>query len=411
MPPVNTNVATAMMMYMSAQNELSARADENIDDIKANEPLDNLQIYIINDTIISGPARAATKRVTREIDLPPGAFAANSKNKPLLGNERVTNADVFQAFLGRAENDFQPLKTRQKILVLWGHGRGLVLLDELQEDGTTRKVATIPEFTDALEKRAMSKTDPLRFNIIAFDSCYMGVIEAMNQFQKIADFALVSCTAIDAAGYPYRPIIAKLKELGPGLVPATAADLVKKEYDEHYKQLGPSRKRYLFVCNMKKIGACVDALNALGDKLSSWFGLDLENDPVRKALRLANEAASGELPEYPAVLSFINKLRTRLKDIADLAQFEPLLANLKDSVDAAFSGNLGDTGTIPTSPLIWCPTQINTFNRYRDLYNELDANNGVNSGWASMWDLYHHGQRLVIPAAVKKNKFEFCCSV
>ena len=50
MPATKTKVATAMMFYMSAQNELAPRAQEDIDEISSNRKLDNVALYILLDT-------------------------------------------------------------------------------------------------------------------------------------------------------------------------------------------------------------------------------------------------------------------------------------------------------------------------------------------------------------------------
>src|SRR5439155_4499049 len=112
---------------------------------------------------------------------------------------------------------------RQRILVLWGHGGGIYFLDENTEQGRAAAEASIPAFANVLEASSKRQTDPLRFDIIAFDACYMGVIETAAEFSNMADFVLASTTVVDQAGLPYGEIITDLKKNGRKLSPRQAA--------------------------------------------------------------------------------------------------------------------------------------------------------------------------------------------
>ena len=57
----NRNVATAMMIYMSAQNELAKKARENIDDIMLNTALDHMCLYIVEDTYDDTPDQSLAR--------------------------------------------------------------------------------------------------------------------------------------------------------------------------------------------------------------------------------------------------------------------------------------------------------------------------------------------------------------
>jgi len=398
-------VATAMMLYMSAQNELSRQATENIADIAANVRLDNLAFYIMNDTFAEARRGGAAKRTTEVLRLPPGAAKRDFKARQLLPDATVTDAAVFDGFLGEAETEFQSFATRQKILVLWGHGGGMVMLDEGEGSGAAR--ASVVKFADTLEARAGSRTDPLRFDIIAFDSCYMGMIEGIHQFREIAGYALVSSTVVDASGYPYRAIVRRLKKEGPKLDPRRTARLISDEYNAHYRNLGPMRRRFLYACDMTRTAACISNLNTLGETIAGCFAPVRRGDPVRKALAQALLAAHNTM-SYAGVLIFLDKLLGEMEGVIDAASFQRLserAAALRGSVRDAFYGPLGDDGMVPTSPLIWCPVNPQEFRANVKRYAELDASAAGTAGWISMWRQYHGHQAAARQPMPRRSRF------
>lgn len=398
------SVATAMMLYMSAQNELAKKAKENIDDIKFNTDLDHMCLYIVEDTYDNTPDDAMA-RETLHYELPPAATKHDFV--PVAGISKVVvNPNVFNLFLGQANAHFARFgqdHTRQKILILWGHGGGMVMLDEDKETGTARARASIADFVEVLEQQK-----ELRFDIIAFDSCYMGVIEVMNQFRDATEFALVSSTVVDADGYPYKKFIGDLKQRGPILGPKGAADLIATCYNDHYRLLLPGEDRLLFICDMSEIKKCVDALNKLGDEMSGLLGPDASNDPVRDAINEALIAAHSD-SAYVPVLMFLRKLESRLASHAvpgNLDELQDAMTALANAVKAAFTGGkLGDSGYMPTSPLIWSPDNLGIFLRDHEAYNQLDSSSNGTGGWVKMWAKFHGIQGAMNIGTVAPGKF------
>ncbi len=381
----NSNVATAMMIYMSAQNELAQKAKENIADIKFNTILDHMCFYIVEDTYHNGRDPSLVRETFR-YELPPAATEAHFV--PLGGfSKEVSSPGVFNRFLAAANAHFGQGETKQKILILWGHGGGMVMLDEDQENGIARARASIAEFAEVLEKQK-----ELEFDIIAFDSCYMGVIEVMNQFRQSTKFALVSSTVVDADGYPYKKFIGDLRDKGPNLGPKPAADLIADCYNDHYKLLLPEEDRLLFVCDMSQIQNCAEALNLLGVEVSKLLGLDPDNDPVRDAIREALIASHAD-SAYVPVLMFLRRLESRLASLdvpPNLTQLRKAAAALANAVELSFSGGkLSDSGYMPTSPLIWSPDSLGIFLRDQQAYNQLDSSANGDAGWAKMWREFH----------------------
>ncbi len=401
-----TAISTAMMFYMSAQNELSARAEDDIDEIKAAGDISDLALYIMLDTLddTTGPG----KRETRVWQIPGGSARGAIGEPEIRPDADAVDNRVFSRFLGEAETEFRTYTNKQKILVLWGHGGGMVMLDQERAPGQVRSQATVVDFAEALERRARAPADAMRFDMIAFDSCYMGVIETMHQFRGISDYALVSSTIVDASGYPYTPIITNLQQQGKDLVPLAAARMICKVYNDHYQQMGKLKRRYLFCCDTAKAGSCVHALNNLGKLLSSLFQTKADADPVRAALAEALFLAH-ETDSYVGILIFLTKLLGCMEAVIPEADFARLKTDT-DALDAAvrdaFTGPLGDTGSIPTSPLIWAPVNAGEFNSNVVAYARLDASSSGSGGWISMWRQYHVAPPLHMPSVAIRSKFE-----
>lgn len=383
-------IATDVMLYMSAQNELSGFADDNVDAIKTCVNLDNMSVYIMLDTFVDGNADGARSRRTFQYLLPPGASAAHFQPQDLLlDNKEVHSSVVFSHFLGLAEHHFSDRETLQKILILWGHGKGMFMLDENQKKGVERATASIAEFSEALIRKA-NENSPLRFDVLAFDSCYMCMLETMHELRNAVKYVLCSSTLVAAEGFPYDRIFTELKKNGKELRPESAANRIAELYNAHYKEIYSDGNRVLFVCDMSRIALCIRALNALGEKLSSLMRPAV-SDGVRSAVAQASIAA-GVDSSYVYVLRFLKALELTLDgEIAtpELQEVRRLSDDLGTAVRSAFSGDMGDTTDRPISPLIWAPFLLSTFERYEEDYNGLASSGDGRGGWVSMWRKFH----------------------
>jgi hypothetical protein len=376
---------SAMMLYMSAQNNLAAFADVNIQQIKSNEPLEKLLLYIMKDT----------KDGTLTYRPEDGSFTTNLDHPTEeFPTKNVTDPAVFERFLGRAAEQLPAVNTQQKLLVLWGHGGGIYFLDE-DLRGTGRVMqASVPDFANALADRAVRLDPRLQFDVIIFDACYMGVIETINEFRGVTGFVLAATTVVDQAGLPYDEIVADLNGPAPPSGPVAAAKMIRDKYNSHYRELDPHAKRYLFLYDVKKLRSCVDALNILGDRLNAAIAATGEN---KELLRIAAGVASTHPSSggFRDVLSFCDQLsRHFVKDEEIHKSIQEAAEAVKSSVRNAVSGSsdtLGEQSATPTAPVIWCPIEKNLFDRFVDAYDGLESSNAGANGWAKLWKSFHAG--------------------
>jgi hypothetical protein len=394
MPTTKPKFATAMMIYMSAQNDLADYADINLGQIAKEQPLNNVLLYVMKDTK-DGTYTFEPDGPTLVTDL--------KKADERLSPQQITDSRIFKRFLDDAATSLDDVDARQRIMIFWGHGGGIYFLDENTEKGRAAAEASIPAFADVLEAKAKSQKDGLRFNIVAFDSCYMGVIETAAEFGSMADFVLASTTAVDQAGLPYGQIMAELNSRGLNLSPRQAAVKIRDLYNGHYMELDPFARRYLFVYDLGKIGGCIRALNELGSQLSAVG----DKKRIADAVRVASAYSGNE--GFRDVLSLCDQLRRSFdgghtehrKVIAAVAKLE---SEVKDSVSGQ-GRTLGEDSSIPTAPVVWAPVDPNTFNRFAETYNQLSASDGGKAGWTKFWHEFH-GAPVKATAAPTVHKFK-----
>ncbi len=396
------SAATQVLLYMSAQNELSDKAEENISAIKQCVDLNDICTYIMIDKVTEPLAAGRSDANTFQYLLAPGASQSDFVPKGFRVEDKdVSSPLVFDTILGNAHRHFQeslaPDLPRQKLLIFWGHGGGMVMLDEQQQAGVARAQANMKAFADVLVRRTERKT-PLNFDIIAFDSCYMCMIETMHQLRAVSQYALCSSTMVDADGFPYEEIFKALKTNGQTYTPQTAAASISDIYNKHYLDLFPDGDRFLFICDMSGIAACIDGLNALGTTLTALLGPDVNNDPVRDAISEALIAANAD-SSYVYVLRFLKLLAMTLKrriSPDQLAAVAQRCEELRQAIPKAFQGNMGDSTDVPVSPLIWVPFRINAFIANEASYNSLDSSKNGNGGWAVLWKTFHGRENVTI---------------
>ncbi len=401
-----SEVATNLMLYMSAQNELAGYATQNLKAIASCGNLDNISTYIMLDSFENENTR---------ITLDYAVAAGNSLkiDAPFRWNDKETSSpDVFKRFLVRAHDHFGNGTTHQKILVFWGHGGGLQLLDE-QTNAAKLTRANIAAFAGALEQQIQLGTNNLKFDVIAFDACYMCMIEAMYELRDATDFVLCSSTVVDARGYPYAEIISGLKKNGQNLNPQSAAAFIAGCYNAYYDALLGNKDRFLFVCNLSKTKSCIEELNKIGEMITSFIDRANAESSMRGAISNAHISACTGL-SYVYTLSFFKSLSSTLGTLLSEAEqkaFAAQAGRLASAVKAAFQGNMGDDADAPISPQIWAPVDIEEFKKFEPIYNGLESSMGVDgkqgqAGWVTMWRHYHKLKEAPAPHSDEKRKFE-----
>ena len=150
-----------VMMYMSAQNELASYADSNIDGIKlcasGGKKLNGVCTYVLLDTRLpNGNGK------TYQIFLKDGATDSDfirqdyKIKEVMIENKDVHTKTAFNNSLFNAQMHFSQFSPKNEVLIFWGHGGGLKMLDE----GKDSEKITINDIHKVLHEWFVAQGDP-----------------------------------------------------------------------------------------------------------------------------------------------------------------------------------------------------------------------------------------------------------
>jgi hypothetical protein len=149
---------------------------------------------------------------------------------------------------------------KHRILLLGGHGagwRGLLLDQNIgmrYQNEPGRLVRPGPESAcnarlrdcltraqDRLNLEIEKQKTPVHYDILAFDACYMGSIEAVAQFAEYGDLLVVSEDQVPGEGFAYGSILTHLLH-NPAQSPLELATSIVTETDRFYDSPDASRR-------------------------------------------------------------------------------------------------------------------------------------------------------------------------
>lgn len=192
----------------------------------------------------------------------------------------------------------------KRVLFLCGHGQGWrgALLDEnqgltrfRQDPGWLVLPGTYQEcfrrlgecnrqVQEELNRHLPAPAPAKPYDILAFDACYMGNIEAVATLADQADFLVASEDQMPGQGFPYERVLAALSR-NPEQPPETFCRLLVAETKDFYHVPGRPRSRATQVAlRSRRLPEVIAALCRLVQALSAL----LDRDPaVRQAARYA----------------------------------------------------------------------------------------------------------------------------
>ena len=157
-------------------------------------------------------------RIGIQLDLqlfPPVRFLVNSDGT-LTTAKRLRESSAGQpgtlaSFLTWAQNTFD---AERYLLILWGHGVGVGF--QLEEPASLADVVfdsddglAVRELAGVLRRFKERHGRPL--DLLGFDACYMSSIEIGYELRGLVKIVVGSQAAIPLAGWPYTPILRRLK--------------------------------------------------------------------------------------------------------------------------------------------------------------------------------------------------------
>ena len=261
-------------------------------------------------------------------------------------------------------------------LVIWDHGagwkaarlaaapsRGAVV------DTTNNSMMTLPELAQAVSDSGV------KFDLINFDACFMGMYEVAYEFRGLTDYMVFSEESEPGVGDPYDTILAALNADPTMSGSALAKTIVDKYYEFYSFSLSEDNAAITkSAIDMSKIDSLHQSLTALAD------GIIEEYDNVSTAI---SEAQAGTqayvLPANHDLFDFANYLDQALES----GNAKTAAATVASVLDEAIIANQyhGDRVAGSNGLAIYVPTEDQLADGDLSQYGQLACNADGGSTW------------------------------
>jgi hypothetical protein len=162
----------------------------------------------------------------------------------------MADPETITSFLTWAGDNFPADNT---ILIMWDHGNGWDKADGSDRVGSSREsqAVLIDEDNDSsyLSNRAVREAiegSGLEINLIGFDACTMGTIEALYEYSLLpgAEIIVGSQEAGETHGWDYKAVLTALSS-DPGMSLETFASVIVSSYENFYEnEFYPANPNY-----------------------------------------------------------------------------------------------------------------------------------------------------------------------
>jgi hypothetical protein len=357
--PTGTAAEWVVLVYMAANNELAADAENCFRAIKAVSPSDAVSVAVQMRT--PGPVTTRYYRrgaCTDTTDLRPS---------PNMGEEK-TLTDFVDWGLGVCP-------ARKSLLVVWGHGKGI-------EDSSPRRSIGMDD-GEAIDnqafRQAIAGSAAQRVDVLGCDACLMSTIEVAFEMHEVASVMVASETKAPRQSWPYEPILTALAARS-SMTPTELARAIVEVFKAWY--VDPTHANDLKYASLAAVDLRATAESAAAFK-SLADALTTQIPAAPDDLRQARDSTPGlEIPDYIDLESFLEQIAGDLP--------APQVSAAVQGVQSAFAAALIDACSVGdeargTSGLsLYFPTLENaaSFPEYRDLAF------AAATGWPVFLDAY-----------------------
>jgi hypothetical protein len=237
------SVSRTLIVYMAADNDLSADALADLEEMKQGFSENGTNLIVFIDLMDENP-RLLKIHPRKETVI---------KSYPEMNS---ANPEVLKQVI---EEIIKLYPTPEYGLILWSHGTswlpaGSTLRSFGQDSGKQMNIIDL------------AKALPIRFGFILMDACLMGSVEVAYELKDKTDFIIASSTETIYTGFPYDKIIPEL------LKPEWDLKAVGQCYFDYYNSLqGAYQSATLSLIDTKEL----DDLAALTRKLISEQSFNL----------------------------------------------------------------------------------------------------------------------------------------
>jgi hypothetical protein len=370
--PIRNKRRWALLVYIAGDNDLS---DAGLKDIKemckagsSSKLHAGLHVGVEIDTY-----GEHTGSIRYEITEPDYEGVAHRTVIDRLSEKDTGDPKVLKDFLKWGLKRY-PAKYR--LLVVGGHGVGFrsPVRDIAYDDFGSS--LNMPEMERALKRAGITSENPLQ--ILGFDACLMSMVEIAHHFASQTEIIVGSQHTEPGDGWPYKEVLNQAKN---AQTPDALAKGIVKDYIKDYKKRG-IRNVTQSAVRTGKTQAVIDALNILGNELSSNFE-DIEDD--LHFVRI--ETQTFYMADYIDLIHFSSQLLRKINDSSITEAAKKVVDSAKASIIT--NKKYGSMVANANGLSVWFPPTKRIYYKNRAKYMELHCNDSNQFGWKTFLDRYH----------------------
>lgn len=324
------------LVYMTADNDLEARAFEDIREMESVGSNPQLNIVVQLDARRkSGASRFLVQKNPKSFNKGAKEFQLGSDYfySPILESFKepdMASPVVLEEFISWGMKEFP---ADRYAIIFWGHGSGWnksAQSKAIAFDDSESSSLSVQSLRDVLDR--LSRSREKKFDVVLFDSCLMGMVEVADALSTSVDWMVASQDKIPGDGMPYDEFLS----VWEGLEHKSSENFSRQAVAAFNMSYTEGSQGHQAV---SMSGIRLSAIEPLRETLNDWLRLVEQNSALRTfdLEEAAHSATPFDNPEYRDLGSYIshvlNKYRERVgqNEVTDpfVVQTEALLVRIK----------------------------------------------------------------------------------
>lgn len=159
------------------------------------------------------------------------------------------------------------LKAKKYALIIAGHSDG-IMGKTLLKNNSDESFVSLPRLREILGEAKQALGKNRKFDLLAFDSCLMSMVEIGYELRDVADNMVASQGLIPSSGWPFERVLAPLVSSAGQLTPAEFARSMVDSVAEHNRDFAlGGRSVNINASDLTKAANLKNAVDALGQYL------------------------------------------------------------------------------------------------------------------------------------------------
>lgn len=273
-PPSNVRKWT-YMVYMGGDNNLSTAGLLDLNEMEKAGSDGNVNIVLqaefskkyTNFSELGLSYSDQTMRFLIKNDNNPDKV--NLTDGQAVGNLNMAAATTLKDFIVWAKNNYP---AENYALVIWDHGAGWkkarlkTAFKGAVQDETSKAFMSLPDLAKAV------RDSGVRFDVINFDACLMGMYEVAYEFRGLTDYMVFSEEVVPGDGDPYDTILGALKQ-SPAMTGLDLGKTMVNKFLDFYDTNGrPETAVTRSLVDMARVDALHSKVVQLAEAIVSEYG-------------------------------------------------------------------------------------------------------------------------------------------